>query len=68
MKNYPNIETRKINGHYIGYSNDGRSWRITGQSGNWSANSNVTRQGSLSQLYGFSTLSELSAELSKIEL
>lgn len=64
MKNYPNIEKSGFSGRqYVGYSADGRSWRISGQSGYWSATANVTRQGALSILIGFNTLAELSAEL-----
>ena len=31
MKSYHNIE--KLNGRYVGYSADGRSWRIQGKTG-----------------------------------
>lgn len=61
------METRKINGHYIGYSADGRSWRITGKSGYWNAYANVTCQGSINTLLGFERLSEISIELSLIK-
>lgn len=67
MKNYSNIEGRKFNGHYVGYSADGRAWRISGQSGNWYARANVTMQGKISQIIGFERLSEISAELKGIK-
>lgn len=68
MKNFPNIESRKINGHYVGYSADGRSWRITGSHGNWSAYANVTRQGSEKMFLGYDSLSEISVELLGVTL
>lgn len=67
MKNFHNVETRKINGYYIGYSADGRSWRITGHSGYWNAYANVTCQGSINCLLGFERISEISHELSLIK-
>ena len=63
MKSYHNIETRKINGRYIGYSADGRSWRIHGKSGDWTAVANLTKQGSMNLIMAFDTLREISAEL-----
>lgn len=67
MKSYSNIENRKWNGYYIGYSADGRSWRITGKSGYWNASASVTKQGSLNLLLGFERLQEISEELSNIK-
>ena len=69
MKAFDNIENRKFPGkdYYTGYSADGRSWRITGQSGHWCAYANVTSQGKLSSLIGFERLSEISQELKEIE-
>lgn len=68
MKSFDNIETRKFPGrdHYTGYSADGRSWRIMGGSGNWSAHANVTSQEKLSMLMGFERMQEISDELRKI--
>ena len=66
MRNYHNIESRKFNGHYVGYDASGRSWRITGRTGNWTAIANVTKQGAINSLLGFDRLSEISAELSAI--
>lgn len=68
MNNYGNIETRKFPGkdHYTGYSADGRSWRIVGSTGNWSAYANLTHAGKLSSLIGFDRLSEISQELKEI--
>lgn len=68
MKSYHNIESRKspFGDYYVGYSDDGRGWRIRGRSGNWTAIANVTCQGSLNRLMGYDTLAEISAELEKI--
>ncbi len=68
MKAFTNIESRKFPGrdHYTGYSADGRSWRIVGCSGNWSAYANVTAQGKISSLIGFERMQEISDELRKI--
>lgn len=66
MKNFHNIETKKINGYYIGYDATGRSWRITGKTGCWNAYASVTVQGLLNCLLGFDRLSEISAELSNM--
>ena len=69
MKAFDNIETRKFPGkeYYVGYSADGRSWRITGKSGYWCARANVTSQDKLSSLIGFERLVEISQELKEIE-
>ena len=68
MKAFTNIESRKFPGrdHYTGYSADGRSWRIMGRSGYWSAYANVTAQGKISSLIGFKRMQEISDELRKI--
>lgn len=69
MKAFDNIETRKFPGqnHYVGYSSDGRSWRIHGYSGNWNATANLTRAGSMNLLVGLDRLQEISEELAKIK-
>jgi hypothetical protein len=67
MKNYHNIEPRKTNGNYVGYSADGRAWRITGRTGCWSAYANVTQQGSTNTLLMYDRLSEISEELGAIK-
>ena len=67
MKSYHNIEPRKISGHYVGYSADGRAWRITGRTGCWSAYANVTQQGSTNTLLMYDRLSEISEELGAIK-
>jgi hypothetical protein len=68
VKNYCNIEKSAFTGRqYTGYSTDGRSWRICGKHGNWSAYANVTRQGYLSMILGLETLSEVSNELKKVK-
>lgn len=69
MKNYHNIESKRLPGHayYIGYSGDGRSWRITGQSGNWSAKASMTKAGSTNLLIGFDRMDEISKELQQIK-
>ena len=68
MKTYFNIEKSGFAGRqYLGYSAYGRSWRISGQSGYWSATANVTRQGALNVLIGFNTLAELSSELGDVK-
>lgn len=67
MKNYHNIEPRKTNGNYVGYSADGRAWRITGRTGSWSAYANVTQQGSTNTLLMYDRLSEISEELESIK-
>lgn len=69
MKRYLNIETRKFPGlnHYVGYSSDGRSWRIRGFSGNWNATANLTKAGSTNLLMGFERLQEISEQLAKIK-
>lgn len=64
---YDNIENKKTNGYYIGYDATGRSWRITGKYGCWSARANVTVQGLLGNLIGFDKLSEISHELKLIK-
>ena len=65
---YHNIERPGFFGRqYVGYSSDGRSWRISGKYGYWSATANVTRQGKLSVLIGFNTLAELSAKLGDVK-
>jgi len=64
---YCNIETRRINGHKIAYSADGRSWRIFGRTGNYTARANLTVQGKLNLLCGMQNLLELSDELEKIK-
>lgn len=66
MRNYPNIESRRTGGHYIAYDATGRSWRITGRSGVWTARANVTVQGLIGLLCGYERLSEISAELAAI--
>lgn len=69
MKSYGNIETRKFpgNDYYTGYSSDGRSWKIMGSTGYWSAYANVTSQGKLSSLIGFDRLREISEALKEIK-
>lgn len=67
MKYYHNIETRKISGHYVGYSADGRAWRITGRTGCWSAYANVTKSGSINQILMYDRLGEISTELESIK-
>lgn len=68
MRNYLNIEKSSFpNRQYVGYSADGRSWKISGSSGYWSAYANVTRQGSISMLIGCERLSEISKELENIK-
>ena len=69
MKNYGNIETRKFPGrdHYTGYRAGGRSWRIHGTTGYWSAIANCTKQGSINLLVGFDRLQEISEELQVIK-
>lgn len=68
MKSYRNIESKKspFGNHYVGYSADGRSWRISGSSGNWSAYANVTKQGSLRAILMCDRLSEISKELEAV--
>ena len=66
MKNYHNIECRKTNGYYVAYDGTGRSWRITGHSGNWTALASVTVQGLVNLLIGYDNLDEISCELTKI--
>ncbi len=68
MRAFDNIESRKFPGrnHYTGYSTDGRSWRIMGRSGYWSAYANVTVQGKLSSLIGFERMQEISEKLMEI--
>lgn len=66
MKNYPNIENNKnFDGSRTGYDAGGRSWRIYGCHGSWTAKANVTRQGSLNLIVGFRKLAEISEELAK---
>lgn len=67
MKNYPNIETRKTYGYYLAYSADGRSWRVSGKSGHWTATASVTSVGKINILIGFERLSEISEELKSIK-
>lgn len=68
MKNYHNIESKKSKlGHYRGYSADGRTWRITGRTGCWSAYANVTKAGSTNQILMYDRLAEISAELESIK-
>ena len=68
MKNYHNIEKSGfLNRQYVGYSADGRSWKISGCTGNWSAYANVTCQGSISIIAGFERLNEISKELENIK-
>jgi hypothetical protein len=67
MKNFHNIEKSLFEAKtYIGYSADGRSWRIRGGSGNWSAYANVTCAGSTNVLIGFDRIAEISKELEAI--
>lgn len=66
MNSFDNIETRKINGHKIAYSADGRSWRIHGTTGNYSAFANVTNQGKINALFGIDRLAYLSQQLKGI--
>ena len=64
MKSYQNIEKSGFpSRQYVGYSADGRSWRIAGKSGYWSAIANLTRQGSCNLLYGYRLLSDISSLL-----
>lgn len=66
MRNYPNIENNKnSDGSRTGYDAGGRSWRIYGRYGSWTARANVTRQGSLNLIAGVSTLAEISEELTR---
>ncbi len=61
MKSYFNIETqRNFDGSRTGYDATGRSWRIYGRHGNWTARANVTNQGLLGPLLGYETLQEIS--------
>lgn len=67
MKSFHNIDRcRRAGEHHTGYSADGRSWRIVGRSGYWSAYANVTAQGHLNTLIGFDRLSDISKELEKV--
>jgi hypothetical protein len=65
-RTFHNIETRRINGYKIGYDASGRSWRIYGKSGNWTAVANITMQGHISRIEGYERLAEISAKLSTI--
>ena len=65
-RTFHNIETRRTNGYKIGYDASGRSWRMYGKSGNWTAVANITMQGHISRLVGFERLSEISEKLSTI--
>lgn len=67
MKNYHNIENQKMHGYYVGYSADGRAWRITGRTGCWSAYANVTKAGSTNQILMYDRLAEISAKLESIK-
>ena len=61
MKSYHNIEKSGFPPRqYVGYSADGRSWRISGRSGYWNATANLTRQGSCNLIYGYPLLSDIS--------
>jgi len=64
---YTNIETRRINGNKIAYSADGRSWRVYGKTGNYTARANITEQGKINLLIGMINLLELSNELKDIK-
>lgn len=67
MKNLFNIEKSVFPGRqYVGYSADGRSWRISGAFGNWTAIANVTSQGEMKAFYGADTLAYLSNQLSSV--
>lgn len=67
MKSYPNINHhRNSDGSRLGFDAAGRSWQITGRSGNWTAKANVTRAGCTNLLMGYETLDEVSLELSEI--
>ena len=67
MRNYFNIENKKnFDGSRTAYDFSGRSWRIYGESGFWSARANITKQGSINVLIGYKTLSEISKELESI--
>lgn len=68
-KSFHNIEYRRFPGasYYVGYSADGRSWRIHGNPGNWSAYANLTSQGKLNTLIGFDSLAEISNELGEVK-
>jgi hypothetical protein len=67
MKNYHNIESKRFNGAYTGYSADDRSWRITAGSRSWIARARVTKQGGTNLLCGFETLAEISEALAAIK-
>lgn len=68
MRSFHNIEKSGFHARqYVGYSADGRSWKITGSTGYWTARANLTKQGSLNILIGFERLSELSEELQQIK-
>lgn len=67
MKKFHNIKKcRHDGGQYVGRSADGRSWRIVGRCGAWSAYADLTATGSLNSLIMFERLSEISEELASI--
>lgn len=68
MKNYHNIEKSAFpTRQYVGYSADGRSWRITGRSGYWTATANLTRQGACNLVCGYPLLSDISRLLDAVK-
>lgn len=68
MKDFHNIEKSAFpQRQYVGYSADGRSWRITGRSGYWTATANLTRQGSINLIMGVDRIAHISNQFAGIK-